>query len=461
MIDSLPTENVWTAAAATAVFLATLIAGWLARQRRKPTLETLIAQTPDPDIANAERDRGWWFGVSDNQITLVLIALTFMSGGMTFHGLFTDLERDGGATTHTGLQALSIGVSVTLAIYVGWLVIMKLGPRMRTALLGLTGYLFAILFTCWAVGVSSWYNLVGMAGPSAIIMYMDDETSRMGRIVDDVTERASQARAVIPSLDALAASSCAAYDAEVSKGLGTGSSGTGPYSQALLTACTAARTVATSLRTAADRAEANAQKLGETLRGISHSVIDRNVPVSVREDRFRAGVAEVEDLLRSVRNEGLAPAAEASLASLRTSVLELPTDNTAFGAKQTALLSAVKSQMSEAADALSVVLAGLKQGSGAAFEQPKRVSVTDVTLRYIDRFIPQLLIAVGLDVYALFMMTYLIMAASGKPKIRRRRGRFDDWLDLDPTIPEALLNAPANTKSKTKSKSTTKEEASP
>jgi len=104
-------------------------------------------------------------------------------------------------------------------------------------------------------------------------------------------------------------------------------------------------------------------------------------------------------------------------------VLELPTDNNAFGAKQQAMLAAIKDQMSASAQGLKTWLSDLKAVERVALERPGRISVTEVVLRYADRFIPNVLIAVGLDIYCLFMTGFLLIAGSGKAKARRKAKR--------------------------------------
>jgi hypothetical protein len=346
-----------------------------------------------------------------------------MSAFMTYNGIMLDQTRDGGEMLWIKLSVLGVSMALGLAIFAGNMAILRLAPLARTGGRGFLMFIGAIAFTCWVVGVSSWFSFTGISGTSAMAIYMAEETDKVAAVADSVTGRASGAASVLPSLDALAASACASQQAEVDSGLGTGSSGVGPFSMGLLSACTTARRVTDNLQGLADRAEARAEALGAKLREISRMVVDGQRPIIERETAFRDGMAEVDAMIRSLHNSGLIEAVEASLATLENAVLELPTDNNAFGARQQAMLSAIKQQMKSSAQALEGWLADLKAVDEVELERPGRISVTGVVLRYWDRFIPHVLIAVGLDIYCLFMTGFLLVAGGGRAKARRRARR--------------------------------------
>lgn len=410
-------------------------------QPKAPTLKWKIGMHPEdnPEHKKLEGERAWHLGVAETALAITTLLLTIISGYMTFEGVLAERERDMGLSFDAVVHAVLVAIAVTVTLFVGWHVILSLTPRMRRWYLRIAAYIFAGLFTLWALSVSTWYNFVGLSGHASLLLYMSDAVDRMTEVVDSVTAQASEARAVIPALEAVAASTCASYDAEVTQGLGTGSKGVGKYSQALLSACTATKTSAESLKAKAGQSEDEAKRLAATLSALSHTLEDRTLSVLDRESAFRKGAAEVEALLRSLRNAGLRKTAEASLAALKSSVPDMPDDGGTFGAKQRALLDSLRGQMAGAITALENVLAGMATAPAITLDRAKRVTLTDVTRLYIDRSIPNLALAIGIDVFPLIMMAFLELATGGKRR-HRVRSEFNGFLDLDPTIPDALLS---------------------
>lgn len=409
-------------------------------QPKPPTLQWKIGSHPDddPEHKKLEGDRAWHLGVAETALAITTLLLTIISGYMTFEGVLAERERDMGLTFDAVIHAVLVAIAVTVTLFVGWHVILSLTPRMRRWYLRIAAYIFAGLFTLWALSVSTWYNFVGLSGHASLLLYMSDAVDRMTGAVDAVTAQASEARAVIPALEGVAASTCASYDAEVTQGLGTGSRGVGKYSQALLSACTATKTATQKLNATASQSEDLGKRLGLALSALSDTLQDRSLTVLDREAAFRKGAAEVEALLRSVRNAGLRKTAEASLGALKSSVPDMPDDGGTFGAKQRALLDALRGQMAGAITSLEKVLAGMATAPAITLERAKRVTLTDVTRLYIDRSIPNLALAIGIDVFPLIMMAFLELAAAGKRR-RKVRSNFNGFLDLDPALPEALL----------------------
>jgi len=388
----------------------------------------------DPEYRKLEGDRAGAYQFSESIISMVIFALTVASGYMTFEGVLAERERDMGISFASGLHALIVAFCVTIGLFGGWLVIMTLAPKMRNSFLGLMAYLFAVVFTLWCLCVSSWYNFQGLSGHSALIMYMSDATDKMSRAVDGVTAKASEAKAVLPALESLSASACASHQAEVTQGLGTGGRGVGPYSQALLSVCTSTQKAVENLKATSVRGEEEAVRLGEKLSALKQVVTDSKIDLHEREAQFKKGSAEVEALLRSIRNAGMYAAVEASVATLKSSVLELPTDSGSFGERQRALLKAVAQQVNGAASALEKVLAGMKRGEEVLLERAEHLTLADVSVRYFHRSIPNFALAIGLDLFPLAMMTYLNLASAGKRRRKKVKARFNGFLELDPTV---------------------------
>lgn len=413
-------------------------------QPKPPTLKWKIGMHPDddPEHKKLERERLWASAGAHALLLVILVLLTLISGFMCFEGVLAERERDMGLNFDAVTHAALVATAVTATLFGGWHIILSLTPRMRRWYLRVAAYAFAVIFTGWALSVSTWYNFVGLSGHSSLLLYMSEAVDVMSQTVDDVTEQASQARAVIPALQSVAASTCASYDAEVTQGLGTGSKGVGKYSQALLAACTATRTSAESLSAKSAQIEQQADGLGGTLRTLRSTINDRNVTVLDREATFRKEQANVETLVRSVRNARLRDTAEAALAALRSSVPNMPDDGGTFGAKQRALLDALRGQVSGAIVALEAVLAAMPDEKARAKGGAERVTLTDVSLRYILRSIPNLALAVGIDLFPLIMMAFLELASAGKRR-RRPTSKFNGFLDLDPTIPDALIHKDA------------------
>lgn len=160
-------------------------------------------------------------------------------------------------------------------------------------------------------------------------------------------------------------------------------------------------------------------------------------------------------MIGAMHDAGLAEIAKASLAAVRSSVSSLPTGNSALGERQQMAMAAIRADMDAVARDLGDVIRELDGVRAAAGTLIEVVSLSEIVWKYKDRFVPALVLAVGIDLFAVWALMMLALygvkekepahAARGKEYLALRDviGADLDDDDLTKVLP-ALAGGPVN-----------------
>lgn len=360
-----------------------------------------------------------------SEFVVVLLALK-----MLFSGQYLEMARESGHSTQIGLTALSIAGGLTFLIFVGFYVMMKTLPLMKTRTSYAFAWIFGLIFCSWAVGTSAWYSFMGTSGQQALGMYLVDTVNRLSDAANNATSQLKAGRGMPEAMEAKAAGFSTRQVNELTTGGGTGARGVGPVSQTLEGAAAVLTKGAAGIREALAKADHDAAELRARVKALQVLVSGRGMKVLDRETEMQKGAAEVQAMVAAMNDTGLVETVKATLVAMRSSVAELPAENSALGNRQRETIASVRADMQGVAGALEGFVTGLEMIKSEVTAQVGMVSLTEIAWDYKHRFVPQLIIAIGIELFAPWSLAWLAIYAleGGRPT---RGIRVEKFLDLE------------------------------
>ena len=410
-------------------------------------LDHTFNTTADKDKAAAlDTKRAFLRVTSEFGYGMAVMATTLLSLKMLFHGLNLDAVRENGPSLSASLTALGYAMGLTFCIFVTFAIIMKTMPTMKTRAASSLATLLTLVFCVFTVSTSAWFSFCGMIGLQAISMNTKTYVARVAEAAKAATADIKVARGIPDALEAKAQGFRAQSGNEVTKGGGTGSAGSGLVSQTLEAAAVVLSTGASSMREALAKADMDAGLLRGKLQAMRELAEDRSRPVLEREQAVTKLGAEVLSILSVIADAGLKERVDASLVAVRSSVAELDGGSSAFGQRQRDAIARIRADMEDVASRLEAFSQRLVTAEGANIPSMAG-SLPEIAWTYKHHFIPMLLIALGIELFAPFALAW--MAVYGmEGTARRKAARYERALKVEeaastllPT--QALLEMPA------------------
>lgn len=376
------------------------------------------AKREDPAVVAFNKEREWQGSGAEGLTAMAELCIVMITLLMVFSGLDYEMVRDHGNTLRTHTAALAISMGLTMAIYSGFIISLKTVPLMTRTSTYVAGWVGILGLVFFAVGTSSWYAFEYTAGKRAVEIDLLDRSEKLVAAVKTASEQLRVARGMPGVMEAKAQGFGVQSDSEVKGGGATGAAGAGPLSQALAGAAAVLRTSAAEIRSALDKSDAEAAALREKVKQIQTMVSDREVDVLEREKAYYKGAADVQAGVLAMNSSGLVEIVKASLVAVRSAVSAMGTEKSAIGERQQAAISTIRADMEKIAVDLDGVLGGftaIEQDSGKLVQMK---TLSEVVWVHKEHFIPALLIALGLDIYAAWA---LYMHALYRVKAKRAK----------------------------------------
>ncbi|MEO1724065.1 MAG: hypothetical protein AAFR84_16880, partial [Pseudomonadota bacterium] len=352
---------------------------------------------------------------------------TIASIGLSFVGTAYNLERDGGDTFATLGSALSISLVVGAMQFIGWWVLLETRSY-PTGLRKFGGALMTTAFLFFGYGTSSYFNYSSITAPSATVIYRSDEVQQRIAIMDVLRARLDTAKQLLPLVSAERAAGCSAAELEATKGIYSGSAGTGLVSGALDGICQRAaeteRALIAALATAATT-EAEARAILERLETGLTAVHE---PILKRERYLTQEIRNLDAVMRDLAGARMTESVEAFFATLVTSVAALgPTGVNGFAARQNTALAALRQGFEERLPIIEDLVAKIDAVDVPQVTLDDRPSVHELMLYSVEKHPQNVLLALGLDSFCAFMILVLLLKEPPK-----RRGPSTADADNNP-----------------------------
>ena len=375
-------------------------------------------------------------------ITCVFILTGMVSAFATFSGIRLFLEEVGQASTLVNGTSVIITIATGAIVIVGWSLITKFGPEARTRAKKSCMVLLGAALLAITLAVSSLSNLMALVGPAAKVKAWRETHQVQTEIVELLELNALGVKKLLPGWRAEAAKACPAATQEIDGGIVSGTGrGVGPVAFALSGVCEQTRAFVAAMELAIAETDAAVEEARLALRVMRMATRDRTRAVIEREDDFLLAADELTRALQHLRAADLTQVLDAGAKQVRASVAEL-SENSTFNDRQVETVRSIREGVEGLILSTDIITARLREAP-----VPERQAITspdyiEGVIKHAPRFIPVAAAALGIDLFQLWALMFMLVSKAGQPPATRT-----------PNAAERLLNrALSQTPSKTEDK---------
>lgn len=350
-----------------------------------------------------------------------LAVLALASGVYTYLGVRGLLD---GSATFVFFAAIIYSAAVSVAIYAFWTFMLRFVPIVTS------GAQRAGLFLTMAIGcfmimaMSSWLNAAALAGSAALEQHLAVTLQGYVQDLDDAHGNALGAQSLLPDVQRAAERFGRLADDERNSGALTGTTGSGSVVQ-LLTQMSAQMT---ELATTITNSRGDVQALFE--QGTAHLAKMRELvsaagEVGPRADEFAAEVVQLNGIIASLQETGVAPSVKRAAADLSVGFIAPVADGST-----TDLVSRQDTVMGTVRESVAAQSAALSQAADEILNEPKveptrfvPLSSAEAVLRYWSDFIPSWAGAISIDLLPVVLVLVLMIAYDA---MRRETGTVSE-----------------------------------
>jgi len=347
-------------------------------------------------------------------VTYLMIPASVLSGILTAVGIFNKGVEAETITTVDIITALCTASIAALLVAGGQILLFNVTVRadksQRRQIIGLTAVL--IIFT---LAISSYSNIIATAGSPSLVYAMRSKTLEYTDYVERSVDAGANAKAASDALLPVSNSICALAEKETTSGLLSGSAGRGAVAAAYSSSCTSLETITGILNASDLQAKARKTETDAMLQHL-HSIPRAEGSIFARQAAYRDSAAALRNLVTSSGNAKRAETLKAQMAVMAQSVASLETSGTAFGKKQDAAVSSLKSSLEQVAD-----IVGKLTEYDASFKAPDDLpDMMEAIMRYPLRNAQNILISIMIDGFPIFIV-FLLGVARRSAELRLSR----------------------------------------
>ena len=346
-------------------------------------------------------------------VALVMFAAFGLSSWLTGYGLMSKALEAGVADTTGMITALMSSVVAASLIGAATMSLFSIALRAhKKQSWHIAGLAFALM--PFVLSISTYYAVIGNAGSASLVYDMRDKAQDWNTYYDQSIADASAAQSAHAALLPLQSSICGLAESERSGGVLTGSKGYGATSAAYTSGCSSLGTILDTLIDTITRTEerrVNAVQIITTLQSIPKN---SSKTAFERQDEFREQTTALQDILSKSSAEKVSERLSAQLDILEASVATLGTEDNAFGQKQTQAVHNLKGSLELVSEAVSELL---DDSDVQIVPSPDELldSGTAVFV-YWKRNLPQILLAIMIDLSSLYFLGLLMVSRAAEPK---------------------------------------------
>ncbi len=369
---------------------------------------------------NAARIQQTLVGV-ETMTRFALAVLALASGVYTYLGVRGLLD---GSATFVFFAAIIYSAAVSVAIYAFWTFMLRFVPIVTS------GAQRAGLFLTMAVGcfmimaMSAWLNAAALAGSAALEQHLAVTLQGYVQDLDDAHGNALAAQSLLPDVQRAAERFGRLADDERSSGALTGTTGSGSVVQ-LLTQMSAQMTeLAGTITNSRGEVQALFDQ-GSTHLGKMRELVSGAGEVAPRADAFAAEVVQLNGIIASLQETGVAPSVKRAAADLSVGFIAPVADG-----GSTDLVSRQDTVMGTVRDSVAAQSAALTQAADEILNEPKveptrfvPLSSAEAVLRYWSDFIPSWAGAISIDLLPVVLVLVLMIAHDA---MRRETAGIDE-----------------------------------
>lgn len=361
-----------------------------------------------------------------------LVVLSGASGLMTYQGLKLVMAYIA-ASWLTYVAAGVLSLAITVMIYAFWRTAFDAIGAFRRGLPIGYGMLITVCFVPFIIGISSWFNVAGIAGLAALDHHLSQSLLRVEAALDERASGSLVSDQFGPALKLAAESYAAEAQSECTSGPRTGSGGAG-------TVCYTLRAVAGQLEQIAD-----VRLPGVTRGSLTKATEARGLLQEMRRVASGRGTAvqkldEVARLLDQLRGVMAGLNGNRSVSLLRAGVTALPGETSkrplsakseAGRARQQAALNDLNRELRLFATTMIDEIEALPPEATGTIPSLEKLNVATAVYRYAGHFVPFWIAGIALDLMPLALLLFLLVQRATMTEEEQMIGEVLDRTNRD------------------------------
>jgi hypothetical protein len=350
-----------------------------------------------------------------------LAVLALASGVYTYLGVRGLLD---GTATFVFFAAITYSAAVSVAIYAFWTFMLRFVPLVTSAAQRVGLFLTMAVGCFMIMAMSSWLNAAALAGSAALEQHLSVTLEGYVADLDEAHANALAAQSLLPDVQRAADRFARLADDERSSGALTGTTGSGSVVQ-LLTQMSAQMNELSGTIT---NSRAEVQKLyddGSTHLSKMRELVSGAGDVAPRSDEFAAEVVQLNGIIASLQETGVAPSVKRAAADLSLGFIAPVADG-----GTTDLVQRQDTVMDTVRESVTAQSAALSQAADEILSQPKveptrfvPLSSAEAVLRYWSDFIPSWAGAISIDLLPVVLVLVLMIVHDA---MRRETGTLEE-----------------------------------
>ena len=358
----------------------------------------------------------------DPRVTVLLFVLAVCSGYYTYRGAAMVILTGLAAwIDHAGAMIFAIASST--AIFLLWTGAPRAFEKLETISELVVGMCITILASAMIFSLSSWLNVAGIAGQSALVFHMNARIVAYEDVLDERYATAISINDFRSNLKQANTLYLARRDSELQHGAYTGVHGPGTVERLL--GAVAGRFLEQDKAIAEELADVEgvAQKARRVLVSM-RAVANQPGATDMRMDRLAREADQLRALLGRLGPEGLVDGVRRTLAGMPREVALLSVSGKTKEARQAqkAALQRIQEELTETVDLLSADLQRLVEKPPTDVPTVTRLNAVEAVLRYPLQNAPYWAGGIAMD----FTPTLLLLFAVLMKIARGQRGLFVD-----------------------------------
>jgi hypothetical protein len=337
-----------------------------------------------------------------------LAVLALASGVYTYLGVRGLLD---GTATFVFFAAIIYSAAVSVAIYAFWTFMLRFVPIVTSGVQR-TGLFLTMAVGCFMImAMSSWLNAAALAGSAALEQHLAVTLQGYVQDLDEAHSNALASQSLLPDVQRAAERFQRLADDERSSGALTGTTGSGSVVQLLTQMSAQMNELSATISNS--RADVQAQfEAGSAHLAKMRELVSGSGEVGPRSDEFAAEAVQLNAIVASLQETGVAPSVKRAAADLSVGFIAPVADG---GTSD--LVSRQDTVMGTVRESVAAQSAALATAADEILAQPKveptrfvPLSSAEAVLRYWSDFIPSWAGAISIDLLPVVLVLVLMIA---------------------------------------------------
>lgn len=343
-------------------------------------------------------------------VTIMLMAITFVSGIYTHEGLGNQLEAVGGATWQTKVLSLAFAICVSVILFLLWWIAFGLVPQFKTRMRKGAGMVLVIFALPWVIATSSLFNAQGLFGPLAQRQRLVDGVDLYEVALDTAYRQVLMVQAFVPWAEGEAAYYCQLADGEASGGLVSARGGPGPVTAAVTRGCAQMCNLAGALAASVADSGPRIEAARARIEAMRTEIYDTTRPLLHRERVYVFEAIALDSLISELRGSGLLETVGMIADGLEYGVIGGETADGAYGDQQSELIANIRRAYGQTGEGIAQRVEALRALDIPEAPKVRPISPTIAVMTYWRDYWGNWAAAIGVDTAPMWFLLFFLLA---------------------------------------------------